>query len=88
MAVEAKAGTAAHSLTLAMDHAQGRLCLELERSVLKQMCIRDSPGCAQGAHESVHLQHPVFLTGRRDTGRAGAFEGASGLICAFLILFY
>lgn len=26
MAVEAKAGTAAHSLTLAMDHAQGRLC--------------------------------------------------------------
>ena len=37
MAVEAKAGTAAHSLTLAMDHAQGRLCLELERSVLKQL---------------------------------------------------
>ncbi len=29
-----------------------------------------------------------FLTGRRDTGRAGVFEGASGLICAFLILFY
>ncbi|MFQ8731577.1 MAG: DUF368 domain-containing protein [Enterocloster bolteae] len=46
------------------------------------------PGCAQGAHESVHLQHPVFLTGRRDTGRAGVFKGTSGLICAFLILFY
>ena len=45
------------------------------------------PGCAQGAHESVHLQHPVFLTGRRDTGRAGVFEGASGLICAFLNCF-
>ena len=27
MAVEAKAGTAAHSLAQAMDHAQGRLCL-------------------------------------------------------------
>ncbi len=37
MAVEAKAGTAAHSLILAMDHAQGRLCLDLERSVLKQL---------------------------------------------------
>ena len=38
--------------------------------------------------ESVHLQHPVFLTGWYDTGRAGVFKGASGLICAFLILFY
>lgn len=37
-----------------------------------------------GRHESVHLQHPVFLTGRRDTGRAGVFKGTSGLICAFL----
>ena len=37
MAVEAKAGTAAHSLAQAMDHAQGRLCLDLERSVLKQL---------------------------------------------------
>ena len=34
MAVEAKAGTMAHSLTQAMDHAHGRLCLELERSVM------------------------------------------------------
>ena len=31
-----------------------------------------------GRHESVHLQHPVFLfTGRRDTGRGWSFEGAS-----------
>lgn len=45
MAVEAKSGTLAHSLTQAMDHANGRLCLELERSVLK--------GLDAGCHEPV-----------------------------------
>lgn len=35
MAVEAKTGTRAHTLTRSMDHGDGRLCLDLERRVLK-----------------------------------------------------
>ena len=47
MAVEAKAGTMAHSLTQAMDHAHGRLCLELERRVLKLL--------GAGCHEPIGI---------------------------------
>ena len=35
MAVEAKTGTRAHTLTRSMDHGDARLCLDLERRVLK-----------------------------------------------------
>ena len=45
MAVEAKKGTMAHSLTQAMDHVHGRLCLDLERSVLKRL--------GAGCHEPI-----------------------------------